>query len=227
MTKPGGDSGSGSGRRKSRAQLSEEDVALWQHTASSLEPLRGAKPRVAHGAENEPLLSPPRPQLKHDLRVGKEQGNRVSARMPKSSETMPAVANQPPRATPPLSDFDTRAARRLRSGRIEIEGRLDLHGFRQSDAHSALSSFLRSAHAEGKRWVLVITGKGGPVRAGMLRRDPEMPDWMVPERGILRRNVPRWLSEPEMRAIVVSYTAAAIHHGGDGAMYIQLRARRT
>ena len=42
---------------------------------------------------------------------------------------------------------------------------------------------------------------------------------------MLRRNVPRWLAEPDLRAIVVSYTTAAIHHGGEGALYLQLRSR--
>lgn len=38
--------------------------------------------------------------------------------------------------------------------------------------------------------------------------------------------MPRWLAEPELRSIVVSYTTAAPNHGGEGALYIQLRARR-
>ena len=43
------------------------------------------------------------------------------------------------------------------------------------------------------------------------------------ERGVLKRNVPMWLAEPELRAIVVSFATAAIPHGGEGALYIQLR----
>ena len=62
--------------------------------------------------------------------------------------------------------------------------------------------------------MLVITGKGAPNA-----RDGE-------ERGVLRRNVPRWLAEPELAAIVVSFTTASIRHGGDGALYVQIRARK-
>jgi DNA-nicking Smr family endonuclease len=40
---------------------------------------------------------------------------------------------------------------------------------------------------------------------------------------VLRKNVPLWLAEPELRAIVVSFTTAAVPHGGEGALYIQLR----
>ncbi len=72
----------------------------------------------------------------------------------------PRVEVRPkPAAPPPLSALDRRKARR-----IEVEARIDLHGMRQSEAHSALRRFLASAHAKEKRWVLVITGKGGPMR---------------------------------------------------------------
>jgi DNA-nicking Smr family endonuclease len=37
--------------------------------------------------------------------------------------------------------------------------------------------------------------------------------------------VPMWLAEPDMRALVVSYTTAHARHGGEGALYIQLRRR--
>ena len=52
------------------------------------------------------------------------------------------------------------------------------------------------------------------------------PVYVGHERGVLRRAVPRWLAEPDLRPLVVSYTTAALHHGGEGALYIQLRARR-
>jgi DNA-nicking Smr family endonuclease len=116
-----------------------------------------------------------------------------------------------------LAALERRQARRLRSGQVEIEARLDLHGMRQSDAHAALRRFLLACHARGVRWALVITGKGATARGGASGEH---------ERGVLRRNVPRWLAEPELRAIVISYTAAAAPHGGEGALYVQLRRRR-
>jgi len=116
-----------------------------------------------------------------------------------------------------LNTFDRKAARKLRQGQIEIEARIDLHGMRQHEAHAALRRFLMSCFGRGLRWVLVITGKGAPQRA----RDPE--GFGVSERGVLRKNVPMWLSEPELRAVVVSFTTAAIPHGGEGALYVQLR----
>ena len=74
--------------------------------------------------------------------------------------------------------------------------------------------------AKGHRMVLVITGKG----AKAARSD----DWPTDgsRGGVLRRNVPLWLDDPELRAIVVSYAAAGVRHGGEGALYIRLRKAR-
>jgi DNA-nicking Smr family endonuclease len=76
---------------------------------------------------------------------------------------------------------------------------------------------LLSCFSRGLRWVLVITGKGGP------RRPRDDDGYGESERGILRKNVPHWLAEPELRTVVVSFTTAAIPHGGEGALYVQLR----
>ena len=77
------------------------------------------------------------------------------------------------------------------------------------------------AHARGLRSVLVITGKGGSGTSA-----DEMLDGRRSERGVIRRNVPVWLDEPELRAVVVSFTRAHVRHGGDGALYVHLRRRR-
>jgi DNA-nicking Smr family endonuclease len=124
------------------------------------------------------------------------------------------------RAAPAPTDIERRKARKLGTGRIDIEARIDLHGMRQSEAHVALRRFLKSAHANGKRWVLVITGKGAAARTALDERERD-----DAERGVLRRNVPRWMAEPELAQIVVGFTTAAIKHGGEGALYVQLRRR--
>ena len=90
---------------------------------------------------------------------------------------------------------------------------------RQDEAHGALRAFLSRCHSRGLRFVLVITGKGKTASAT---------DGISPEardRGVLKRNVPRWLEEPDVRSIVVSYTTAAIRHGGEGALYVHLRSK--
>ncbi len=163
-------------------------------------------------------MSPLRPRLA--ARHAPSAPEKAGAKRPPPRVPAPPAKAAPP---PPLAALDRRKARRIGSGRIEVEARIDLHGLRQSEAHSALNRFLLAQHAKGHRWVLVITGKGAP------RGRSEEPDDAGygggEERGVLRRNVPRWLAEPELRAIVVGFTAAAIRHGGEGALYVQLRRR--
>lgn len=204
-----------------RELLSEEDRSLWRFATRSLQPLRG-KARVHAAIEDGGSAAPHRaplshPQLKHTTRV--VEG--VIQSPPKPHPLLPR--GEPAKRPPPLADLDRRLARRLRSGKVEIEARIDLHGLRQDEAHAALRSFLFSAHAKGLRSVLVITGKGVSTGRSAGQRISDF--FGEPERGVLRRNVPHWLSEPDLRAIIVSYTGAAPQHGGEGAIYVQLRSR--
>ncbi len=114
-----------------------------------------------------------------------------------------------PPAAPPLAPIGRRERSQLSRGRKEIDARLDLHGMTQTRAYGALSGFLRRAHHDGLTFVLVITGKG--------RMGAES------ERGVLRRQVPQWLSLPEFRALVVGFEEAHAGHGGEGALYVRIR----
>lgn len=130
------------------------------------------------------------------------------------SPPRPIAATPAPRVTkpsvPPLAPLGKRERTKLSRGRSEIEARLDLHGMTQTRAHRALTGFLHRAHEDGMTFVLVITGKG---RSGG-------------ESGVLRRQVPEWLSLPEFRAFVVGFEQAAIGHGGEGALYVRIRRAR-
>jgi DNA-nicking Smr family endonuclease len=109
---------------------------------------------------------------------------------------------------PPLAPIGRRERSHLSRGRKEIDARLDLHGMTQTRAHRELFGFLQRAHSHGLTFVLVITGKGRVAD---------------PERGVLRRQVPQWLSLPEFRALVVGFEEAHIGHGGEGALYVRIR----
>ena len=213
-------------RKVTKAGLSAQEKALWEHAAKSMSPLRKAKARVLarSGEEDEFWAAVAEPAPKR--RVKAENAGAAA----KSGGTGPGPLSKPPRSpasvshgsagTPPLADFDRKNARRLRSGQIDVTSRIDLHGMRQDEAHAVLRRFLLKCQTRGERWVLVITGKGGPRRP-----DDGDDHGGRSEPGVLRRNVPRWLNEPDLRAIVVSFTQAALHHGGGGAIYVQLRKR--
>jgi DNA-nicking Smr family endonuclease len=114
-------------------------------------------------------------------------------------------------AMPPLVPLGRRERARLSRGKSEIDARIDLHGMTQSRAHQALHLFLQRSHSEGHSFVLVITGKGGSGES---------------ERGVLRRQVPHWLSLPEFRSLVIGFEEANIGHGGAGALYVRIRRAR-
>jgi DNA-nicking Smr family endonuclease len=123
----------------------------------------------------------------------------------------PVVARLAPATKPapaPNPGLDRRTAERLRKGEIAIERRLDLHGMTQEDAHAALDRFVRQCWKDGRRMLLVITGKGSGGE------------------GVLRRGVPRWLASGEHAARILKVEAAQPRHGGGGAFYVFLRRQR-
>jgi DNA-nicking Smr family endonuclease len=182
-------------RRAGRRRLTEEEEHLWAAVARSIKPLRAGK-RV-------PMAALPKPSP-HGARPARK-----------------AAADHPPAPTaphrePPASAIALarREKQQLARGKMEIGGRIDLHGMTQAQAHDALLHFLRRYQAEGAKFVLVITGKGSP---GAVARG---------ERGILRRQVPLWLALPEFRACVLGFDIAHLGHGGEGALYVRLRKAR-
>jgi DNA-nicking Smr family endonuclease len=138
---------------------------------------------------------------------------RAAAKIAVHPKPVPATGPQPKKPlTPSLVPLGRRERLQLSKGKKEIEARLDLHGMTQARAHRALSGFLHRAHGDGLTFVLVITGKG---KVGA-----------ESERGVLRRQVPQWLSQPEFRSLVVGFDEAHIGHGGAGALYVRIRRSR-
>jgi DNA-nicking Smr family endonuclease len=196
--------------KRPATRLSSDERELWEHAARDLKPIKGKKGRVHPAAADVEIgaASPP------------GRAAKTPERKPAPLHAAVPAAPKPKPAPAPLS-LERRKARQLSSGRIEIEGRIDLHGMRQSEAHTALIRFLHRAYADGRRWVLVITGKGAAQRTSL---DERLAAEGV-ERGVLRRNVPRWLAEPDLAGIIIGFTTAAIKHGGEGALYVHLRKR--
>jgi len=184
----------------------DDDRALWDKIARSASPLkrRGSRPAADKGRAPAPAkqaaAKPPSPE---------PPPLRAKAKIAPDAALKPAHV---PRA----EGLDRQTARQLAKGRLEVEARLDLHGLRQRDAHAQLHRFLMQARARGLRHVLVITGKGAPPQAPTSFYEEE-------ERGVLRNAVPRWLAEPDLAPLVVSFAPAPRPLGGDGALYVRLR----
>jgi DNA-nicking Smr family endonuclease len=128
----------------------------------------------------------------------------ISRPQPIPARDAPKPGAVAPKTAPKTVSLTRREKQRAARGHDAIDARLDLHGHTQSEAHAALLRFLRRASAGEMRLVLVITGKSG----------------------VLRQQVPHWLTTAEFRGMVISTGAAAITHGGDGALYIRVRRSR-
>jgi DNA-nicking Smr family endonuclease len=177
-----------------RRALSEEERALWESVVSQTKPLR-RKPRAAKA------------QIAPAAADAPANAKTAAAPRPASPAKVPGAIKPGP---PPLAPLGRRERSQLSRGRKEIDARLDLHGMTQTRAYCALSSFLQRAHSDGLSFVLIITGKGRGMGA-------------YSERGVLRRQVPQWLSLPEFRSLVVGFEEAHIGHGGEGALYVRIR----
>jgi DNA-nicking Smr family endonuclease len=184
-----------------RRQLSEEEQALWRGFSRSIKPLRRLR-AVA-------------PERAVEVAAADERKSPPTAGMPGAFPRAKAPAEALRPKTPPLAPLDRRLKQRVSRGREAIDRRIDLHGYTQVQAHSRLLAFLQRAQRDGARLALVVTGKG--VARGE-RRDAE--------RGVLRRQVPIWLSLPEFRPFVLGFEVAHVGHGGEGALYVRLRRAR-
>lgn len=195
-------------RRRPPRRLSEEERALWLKVAESVSPMKAerrvvVKPRPKPKAPGEPATAaeePAPPPLK--------PRKRTTVRPSGPAAAVPVTVSL---ARPHLAPVERKTERRLARGAVDIDARLDLHGLRQDAAHRALRSFIVGAQSRGARIVLVITGKG---RTG----DGD-------EAGVLRRAVPRWLEAADLRPLVVGVSVAHRSHGGDGALYVQIRRK--
>lgn len=205
----------------------EEEKGLWDRVKRTVEPL-DADQRALYSQALADYLdgsigtsSAPRPQhhptgaMQHHVKGHPEQ-HRYSPSPPDKKNIRPKGPT-----TPPLINLDRKARTRIARGRTPIDARVDLHGLRQHEAQDVLRGFIWRAHQSGHRTVLVITGKGTRQKDP----HPHAPPWAVGS-GILRKAVPGWLSSPDMRAAVLSFEPAGFGHGGDGALYVRLRAKR-
>lgn len=152
--------------------LSDEEKSLWKNVTETVSPLSSNK--VTKPAPK----SPPKPK------VSGVDPSWVFANQKKIHSDLKVTK---------LTSRDIRD--------ISIEASLDLHGYTLEKAIAALERFIVTNHQRGRRWVLVITGKG--------------------KQGILKDFIPTWLSENP--TWIIGYSHAAPKHGGEGALYIHLR----
>jgi DNA-nicking Smr family endonuclease len=196
-----------------KRHLRPEEEALWQEVARRtvpISPRRQAMPLAAKAAPQEDS-APPRPVEPFHIGQKARSG-------PRDYGVLPGVLSGSAEkiAAAPVA-MDRKAFERLKRGKLVPEARIDLHGMTLDQARAALAEFILRTQGQGKRLVLVVTGKGKD-------RDDGGP---IPvRRGVLRHNVPLWLRMAPLAPLVLHVAEAHHRHGGGGACYVYLRRRR-
>lgn len=186
-------------RKKNRKGLTPEDRLLWQKVAQTTTPLSADRKSILMSEMmrlmDHSALVPDDPQKPEPV-------SKVSLPIQNSNAPLTTVASQLPSPSHPIEE---RVMRNLAKGRLSIDSRIDLHGMTQDRARFALLDFLQMSQTADHRIILVITGKGNEGT------------------GVLRRNVPIWLSAPPFTALVNGFRESHISHGGEGALYVRVR----
>ena len=149
---------------------------------------------------------------KHDIvqKPSPPPAPRAPQKQPQQPDLTPiqpsVIPKQPPQF---LQQTDRKIARKIQTGKLPIEDRLDLHGHFYQDAQDAVTLFINNAIKNRYRWVLIITGKG------------------VNNAGVLQTSLPQWLTHPHLAPHVISFMPAAQNDGGTGAFYVYLRAPKS
>jgi DNA-nicking Smr family endonuclease len=97
---------------------------------------------------------------------------------------------------------------RLRGSGFAPEAQLDLHGLRRDDVQRAVWEFVRRQHRLGRRYVLIITGKGQHSEGG---------------RGVLGEALAETLAGGGAAPFVLAFASAHVRHGGRGAVAVMFK----
>jgi len=169
---------------KNKRDLTGEEKKLWRRVAASVKSRRPLPDEAPE--EAEPAKAAARTQTAAP--VAKAPSAKLS-----------------PQPAPPQNRG---GEKRVRRGKLEIGGSLDLHGHNQDSAPAAIFRFLNTAQRRGDTTVIIITGVG---RGG---------------EGVLKRRFPEWIAARELCAIVAGYAPAHRTHGGAGAFYVFVKRAR-
>jgi DNA-nicking Smr family endonuclease len=95
----------------------------------------------------------------------------------------------------------------LEDPRLEVDAECDLHGYTVREAGREVHRFVRESQQNGKRWVLIIVGKG-----------LHSPDG----KGTLKANIVDALSKRAAARFVLAFRTAPRNLGGSGALVARL-----
>jgi DNA-nicking Smr family endonuclease len=169
--------------------LSPDEAELWARVTATIAPLSRERPISKAGEEAKPQP--------------------IKAPSPKPSVGQAAKPRSAPRVHH-TNTLDSNWDKRLRSGSVEPDRILDLHGMTLERAWDAIDHNLERAIARGERVLLLITGHHRPGERPV-------------KRGRIRAAVDDWLAASRHASRIAAVRGAHRRHGGGGSLYIILR----
>ena len=109
-------------------------------------------------------------------------------------------------------DIEKNKLRRIKNGKITIEGTLDLHGFSLREAEDRLKLFVGDSLRLDKRFLLIITGKGSNSKPNIHGKTQT-----------IKSEINNWLCTRFYDDKVKYISKALDRHGGEGAYYFFLK----
>jgi DNA-nicking Smr family endonuclease len=114
--------------------------------------------------------------------------------------------------------IDKKKLNLLKRGKLQPEFILDLHGMNTVIAKKKSIEFIKANYLNGKRLLLIITGKGKSSRTSFFENGNQI--------GIIRKSLKAWLYDSDMRTKILGVVSSHIIHGGEGAFYIYLKKNK-
>jgi DNA-nicking Smr family endonuclease len=192
-------------KKSKNKTLSEDDIKVWQELASSVEPISKDDEDKYKTLPDKKNKTKSLPKQKKQLFFQKPDNKKLLSTSAQKSISHGDVEN-----------IDRKTAQNFIKGKMKIEAKLDMHGLTENQAYQKLCSFIENAYQRQKRCVLIITGKGKKAQF-----------WYEPQTGILKTAVPKWLNQPPLRNMVLSFSYANRFDGGDGALYVLIKRKRS
>ena len=109
-------------------------------------------------------------------------------------------------------DIEKNKLRRIKNGKINIDGTIDLHGFSLKEAEVRLRHFVSESFELKKRFLLIITGKGSNSKPNIHGKTQT-----------IKSEIKNWISDDFYNDKVQYISKALDRHGGEGAFYFFLK----
>ena len=180
-----------SGDRDDRGRHSKADRSAFEDAFADVKPLSGKSPQR--------VTRPPDPAT---VRAGARQSSMPGADVVFSVERESNGIILGRRQAVHRSILDS-----LEDPKLEVEARVDLHGFKAGEAEREAQRFVRECQQAGKRWVLIIVGKGLHSQGG---------------KAALKGHIVDALSRRGSSRYVLAFRTAPRHLGGTGALVVRL-----